>query len=185
MIANSKKIDVADVVSGSDLVRGNPKVNALFVAEVFNTRNGLIATDYVPDDDDAGSPEERAFRYWINSLGLDDCFISHLYNDLSDGVALLKVCDRIRPGCVDWKKVSKKEKMTKFDVQGNCDYAFVKCEEVIGKKVIGIGGVNIRESDKKGLLAIIWQLCRVHYLQLLDNKEEKEILAWANSVVSD
>jgi hypothetical protein len=165
-------------------VRGNPKVNALFVAEVFNTRNGLIPYegDEIPDDD-SGTPEERAFRYWINSLGLDDCFINNLYLDLSDGVALLKVCDHIKPGCVDWKKVVKKEKMTKFDHQGNCDYAFDVCENTIGKKCVGVGGVNILNVDKKGILAITWQLCRVHYLQLLDNKSEPEIMAWANSVV--
>lgn len=30
------------------------------------------------------------------------------------------------------------------------------------------------------ILAIVWQLCRYHYLQLLGSKTEKDILEWAN-----
>jgi len=105
MIGNSKKIGVADVVDGEDLVRGNPKVNALFVAEVFNTKNGLLYEGPPIDWDEEGSKEERAFRLWINSLGIEDVFIRDLYDDLTDGVVLLKVCDKIKPGTVDWKKV--------------------------------------------------------------------------------
>jgi plastin-1 len=41
MVNESKKIDVKDVASGSDISKGNPKVNTIFVAEVFNTRHGL------------------------------------------------------------------------------------------------------------------------------------------------
>jgi len=52
MIGNSKKIGVPDVVAGEDLVRGNPKVNALFVAEVFNTKNGLMYEGPPVDFDD-------------------------------------------------------------------------------------------------------------------------------------
>jgi hypothetical protein len=42
--------------------------------------------------DDAGDTrEERQFRMWINSLGIDGVYINNLFSDLSDGVALLKV----------------------------------------------------------------------------------------------
>ena len=37
MIANSKAIGVADVVGPADILRGNPKVNLIFVTELFNT----------------------------------------------------------------------------------------------------------------------------------------------------
>lgn len=30
------------------------------------------------------------------------------------------------------------------------------------------------------MLAIIWQLARMHYLQILDNKTDKDVLAWAS-----
>lgn len=51
MIANSKKLGCSDVLEGEDLVKGNPKVNALFVAEVFNTKNGLTYDGSEADDD--------------------------------------------------------------------------------------------------------------------------------------
>lgn len=185
MIENSKKIGVADVVGAEDLVRGNPKVNALFVAEVFNTRNGLLYEGPPVDLDDAGTKEERAFRLWINSLGIENVFINDLYDDLTDGVVLLKVCDKIKPGTVDWKKVCTKSKMTSFDHQYNCEMAFTACETVIGKKQHGLAGGDINRGDKKNIIAIVWQICRQHYLQILGSKTEPQILEWANSVVDE
>ena len=89
-------------------MKGNPKVNALFVAEVFNTKNGLIYEGEV-DFDAEGTKEERAFRLWINSLGIDDVFVrGDLYGALEDGIYILKVCDFIKKGTVDWSKVAKK-----------------------------------------------------------------------------
>jgi len=185
MIANSKKLGCDDVLDGEDLVRGNPKVNALFVAEVFNTKNGLIYEGPDIDWDEEGTAEERAFRYWINSLGIEDCFVRNLYDDVRDGLIFLKVCDKIKPGSVNWDKVVKKQKMTNFDHQTNCDYAFEVTEKVIGKKQHGLGGGDIRRGHPKNVLALIWQLCRVHYLQILGNKQDRDVLQWANSVVPD
>lgn len=41
MILESQKIGVADVIGPRDLVKGNAKVNTIFVAEIFNARHGL------------------------------------------------------------------------------------------------------------------------------------------------
>jgi|MGYP003333180879 hypothetical protein len=41
MILESQKLGVADVIGPRDLVKGNPKVNSIFVAEIFNTKHGL------------------------------------------------------------------------------------------------------------------------------------------------
>ena len=41
MVLQSQKIGVADVASAQDLIKGNAKVNTIFVAEIFNTRHGL------------------------------------------------------------------------------------------------------------------------------------------------
>lgn len=200
MIDESKKIGVKEVCQGKDLVKGNAKVNTIFVAEVFNTRHGLTITeeeraevekfgnDY---DDGEGNAEERAFRLWINSLGIEDVFIEKsLYDECNDGVYLLKVCHRIKDGSVDWKKVvgedpmfgqkKKIEKMGPFDHKINTQLAFEACEDVIGKKQHGIGGDDIFKTNKKLMLALIWQLARYHALALLGSKEEKDILAWAN-----
>lgn len=57
------------------------------------------------DDDVEGAREERAFRMWINSLGLNDengepIHINNLYEESRDGLLLLRTLDRIKPGCV-------------------------------------------------------------------------------------
>jgi plastin-1 len=113
MVSESKKIGVSDVAAGKDLAKGNSKVNTIFVAEVFNTRHGLEELNeeekeevakFINDYDDIeGSREERAFRFWINSLGIEGVFINNLYEECRDGDVFCKVCDKIKPGSVDWK----------------------------------------------------------------------------------
>jgi plastin-1 len=49
----------------------------------------------------------KGFRMWVNSLGIDDLHINNLYEEFKDGLALLKIIDKVKPGCVDWKKVEK------------------------------------------------------------------------------
>ena len=74
----------------------------LFVLELFNTKHGLeelneeeYAKIGLIDDDVEGSREERAFRLWVNSLGIDGVYIDNLYDGLSDGYLLCRVVDRI------------------------------------------------------------------------------------------
>lgn len=192
MVAESRKIDVADVASGKDIAKGNAKVNTIFVAEVFNTRHGLeelnqeekelvdkFCCDY---DDIEGSREERAFRLWINSLGIDGVFVNNLYEEARDGMILCKVCDRIKPGSVDWKRYTDKPKLNFLEVNNNCGVAFDACKNV-GAKTIGLSAKDIVDGHKKNILAIVWQLVRYHYMQLLGSKTEKDILEWANESV--
>jgi hypothetical protein len=102
MLIESTKIGVPDVIGFRDIVKGNPKVNTIFIAEIFNTRHGLqelTKEEYeaagMLDDDIEGSKEERAFRFWINSLGIEGVFIDNLYEEVRDGIVLLKVIDKI------------------------------------------------------------------------------------------
>jgi len=41
MINNSNAMGVPEVVTPPDWIKGNPKVNVVYVAEIFNTRHGL------------------------------------------------------------------------------------------------------------------------------------------------
>lgn len=41
MINNSKALGVADLVGAKDWIKGNARVNTVYVAEIFNTRHGL------------------------------------------------------------------------------------------------------------------------------------------------
>ena len=71
------------------------------------------------DDDIEGSKEERAFRFWINSLN----------EEASDGFILLKVIDKIKPGSVDWKKVEKNPNNT-FKKGINCNVAIESAKKL-------------------------------------------------------
>lgn len=128
-IDNSKKIGCDDVVGAKDIPKGNSKVNSLFVAEIFNTKHGLpdlneeekeaIETAINDYDDIEGSREERAFRLWINSLGIEDVFVNNLYEDVRDGLVLCKVIHRIDNTVVEWDKVNHKPKNV-FETGLNC-----------------------------------------------------------------
>lgn len=50
---------------------------------------------------------------------------------------------------------------------------------------MGIGAQDIQDGNKKLNLAIVWQLVRIHYLQIIGSKSENDIIAWANSAVGD
>lgn len=62
------------------------------------------------DDDVEGTREERAFRLWINSLGIDGVYIDNLFDGLSDGYLLCRVVDKIDDKVVTWKNVDKAPK---------------------------------------------------------------------------
>jgi len=196
VIENSKKLGAESYITPDDIVAGNSKLNTLFVASIFNAYPGLDpATEEemyeaakLLDDDVEGAREERAFRMWINSLGLNDdsgepIHINNLYEESKDGILLLRTIDKIKPGVVNWKIVDKKA--------NNPFKKTVNCNEVIdaSKKskyhIVGIGGGDIRDGNKKYILAIVWQMMRDHSLQVIGNKSEEELIAWGNERVDD
>ena len=196
VIDNSKKLGAESYITPDDIVAGNSKLNTLFVASIFNAYPGLEpATEQelyeaakLLDDDVEGAREERAFRMWINSLGLTDdngepIHINNLYEESKDGILMLRTLDKIKPGVVNWKIVDKKP--------NNPFKKTVNCNEVIdaSKKskyhIVGIGGGDIRDGNKKYILAIVWQMMRAHSLQVIGNKTEEELIAWGNEKVDD
>ena len=46
------------------------------------------------DDDVEGSREERSFRMWCNSLGVEGVYVNNLYDGIKDGIVLLKILDK-------------------------------------------------------------------------------------------
>ena len=49
--------------------------------------------------------EEKMYRNWINSLGLDGVKVNNLYEECKDGVLLCQVIDRLDELAIDWNKV--------------------------------------------------------------------------------
>lgn len=188
MISNSLALGVPDLIRPQDIITSNTKINTLYVSYIFNTKHGLetlTEEEYnaagMIDDDVEGSREERTFRFFINSLGIDDLYINDLYDDCKDGVVLAKVCGRIDPKSVDWKKIDlAPNNEFKKNINNN---TVIEAGKNMKLKLIGIGGVDLTKGEKKALLALVWQLVRLYYLKLIGDKKEDELVKWVNDTV--
>eukprot|EP00483_Globobulimina_turgida_P007471 UN07485 len=112
VLNNAQKIGCKPFLTQNDILNGNPKLNMAFVAQLFNTCPGLKEVDAeeekelagLLDDNEQDSREERAFRMWMNSLGMKDIYVNNLYEDSRSGLVLLKVIDKVEPGSVKWRR---------------------------------------------------------------------------------
>jgi hypothetical protein len=202
MLREADKIGCRKFVQPKEIVRGHPRLNLAFVANLFNTRPGLEPLDEAEKAalDDAlfragGTRTERQFCLWMNSYGVDP-FVMDLYDGLQDGTVLLQMLDKVEPGCVDWGKASK-GKLNKFKAVQNQDLA-LEVAKKLGLSIVGISGANIyasadpesnetdRERDKKFVLAVLWKLLRYDYVKGLKKLgggakiKDEQIVAWAN-----
>jgi len=191
MILNSTALGVPEIVKPADICNGNVKVNTLFVAQIFNTKHGLeelTEEEYkaagLDDDDVEGTKEERTFRLWINSLNLEDVMVNNLFTDFNDGILLCKIIHKINPSAVNWKLVDMAPD-NDFKKNINNNAGVDACKKGLGLKMIGIGGVDLTKGHKKTILACVWQLVRLHYLQLIGNKSEDDLSKWGNELVGD
>ena len=197
VIGNAASMGVPVILQPKNIVSGNKKLNLAFCAQIFNTNHGLVISEEELADfdfagldlDDAGdNREERVFRMWINSLNVEGLYINDLFGDLSDGVAILKVMDKVQPGIVSWNKVNMTPK-NKFKKVENCNYAVTLAKQM-RFSMVNIGGLDICDKNKKLILGIIWQLMREHVVNVLTalggsgkKVTDKEIIAWANEKV--
>lgn len=186
MINYAESLGVPPLVRPSDITTGNVKLNTVFVAELFNTKHGLeelteeeIQKFGILNDDIEGSRDERAFRFWINSLNIDDLYINNLYEECRDGIVLLKVIHKLDSTVVNWKTVDMKPN-NKFKAGINCGQVVEACKK-LGLKIPGIGGNDILEGNKKLVIAIVWQLVRLNYLKIIGSQSEDDLVKWANS----
>jgi len=200
VLNNATKLNVKAFIKPDDIVKGNPRLNLAFTAAIFNQCPGLdplskeeLEKAGLLEDDYGDSREERAFRMWINSLGIDGLHINSLFEDCKDGIALLKVMDYVEHGIVSWKNVELNAN-NKFKKVANCNYVVV-----LGKQLkfslVGIGGSDITDGNKKLLLALVWQLMRYHTLKFLSEVQAKKfggkqvddhmLIDWANKTVAD
>ena len=164
MIQTASKIGVPSLVTPKDITSGNVKLLTVLVAEIFNTRHGLEELNEeekeayekcgILDDDIEGSRDERAFRFWINSLNLEDVYINDLISEVNTGIVVLKVLDRLKPGCVEWKKIDKNPNNT-FKKGINCT-EIINVAKKLGLKIPGIGGTDFVDGKKKNIIAVVW-----------------------------
>ena len=197
------KLGCRAFVTEKEIVGGNVKLNTAFVANLFNKKMFLSPPPKTDDNDEISenldeedyteTAEEKTYRHFINSLDIRPQ-VNCLYVDLRDGVAILKLEDRIKPGVVEWKKkVNFPPFKTPFQGGENCVYALEIAENKISNINIGRGqvrGHDIHVGKPKQLtLGLVWQLMRAYTLSLLAKlsnvdkvMEEKDVLTWVNKV---
>lgn len=197
VLRNAEALDVHAFIQPRDIVQGNARLNLAFTASIFNTWPALdplteeeeLELAGLMEDDIGDSREERAFRMWINTLGLHDVYINDLFEDCKDGLVLLKVLDHIEPGIVAWNKVEKNPN-NKFKRIANANLAVLYGKQ-LKFSLVGIGGTDIVDGNKKLVLALTWQMMRYHIMKFLtqlgNGKKvaDAEILEWANTRVKN
>jgi len=184
VVRNADRLGAKVFIKPNDIVSSNDKLNLAFTASIFNHCSGLNPITEEEEknligmmEDDVGDcREERAFRMWINTLGIDDIYANNIYEDCKDGLLLLKVIDKIEPGLVCWSKVEMKPR-NKFKKVSNNNYAVVLCK-YLKLSLVTTGGADIVHGNHKLILGLVWQLMRYHSIKLLNalkSSKEKEI----------
>ncbi|KAL8525970.1 hypothetical protein ACS0TY_015258 [Phlomoides rotata] len=196
VIEHADRMGCKRYLTPKDIIEGSPNLNLAFVAHIFQHRNGLSTEtkqvsflETLPDDSQA-SREERAFRFWLNSLG-NSKYTENVFEDLRDGWILLETLDKVSLGIVNWKIASKPPIKMPFRKVENCNQV-IQIGKQLKFSLVNIAGNDIVQGNKKLILAYLWQLMRCSMLQLLKNlrfrsngKEitDAHILDWANSKV--
>merc|ERR1711953_1015608 len=175
MLKMAEKIGVKPIITANDVVHGDEKLNMAFLATLFNSHNALDKNDLdeeileqldIQDLENAleeieESREEETFRNWVNSLDVKPISksmssnVNHLYNDLRDGLYLLKIEDEVKPGVVNWSRVHKSyDRWQKhMKCMENCSYAVQLAQDKLKYSLVGINGANIYEMDRTRTLA--------------------------------
>ncbi|CAI0383611.1 unnamed protein product [Linum tenue] len=198
VIEQAEKLECNKYLTPTDIVEGSANLNLAFVAEIFQHRNGLNATETskvsyaeMMEDDDQTSREERCFRLWINSLGIPT-HCNNVFEDVRNGWIILEVLDKVSPGSVNWKLATKPPIKMPFRKVENCNQV-IQIGRDMHFSLVNVAGNDIVQGNKKLIIAYLWQLMRFSMLQLLRNlrshsSEGKEItdtdiIQWANDKV--
>uniref|UniRef100_A0A4W4FTM1 Plastin-1-like n=1 Tax=Electrophorus electricus TaxID=8005 RepID=A0A4W4FTM1_ELEEL len=195
MLRQAERLDCRQFVTPQDIMAGNHKLNTAFVANLFNMFpalgrpkiNGIDLTLL-----EGESREDRTFRNWMNSLGVNP-YVNHLHSNLMDGLIILQLYERIQVP-VDWRKVNKRP----FPVLGsnmkkleNCNYAVELGKKEAKFSLVGIGGENINEGSSMHTLALVWQIMRRYTVKVLsdigDGEKVKDqvIINWVNNTLQE
>ncbi|XP_044440839.1 fimbrin-4 isoform X1 [Triticum aestivum] len=200
VLDQAEKLGCKRYLSPKDITEGSPNLNLAFVAQIFQHRNGLSTdtrqvtlTQTSSRDEVILCREERAFRMWINSLGIAT-YVNNVFEDVRNGWVLLEVLDKVCPGYVNWKLATKPPIKMPFRKLENCNQV-INIAKDLKFSMVNLAGNDIVQGNKKLIVALLWQLMRFNILQLLNKlrfhsqgsqgKEitDADILSWANNKV--
>ncbi|KAL7886069.1 hypothetical protein AOLI_G00063640 [Acnodon oligacanthus] len=195
MLVQADRLGCRQFVTSADVVSGNPKLNLAFVANLFNKYPALTKPEN--QDIDWGllegeTREERTFRNWMNSLGVNP-HVNHLYGDLQDALVILQLYERIKVP-VDWNNKVNKPPYPKIGANmkklENCNYAVELGKTTAKFSLVGIGGQDLNDGNPTLTLALVWQLMRRYTLNVLEDLGDGEkvnddiIVNWVNKTLS-
>ncbi|XP_026137041.1 plastin-3-like [Carassius auratus] len=194
MLLQADRLGCRQFVTSNDVLSGNPKLNMAFVANLLNKYPALTR----PENQDINwgllegeTREERTFRNWMNSLGVNPR-VNHLYADLQDALVILQLYEKIKVP-VDWNKVNKPPypklgaNMKKLE---NCNYAVEMGKTKANFSLVGIGGQDLNDGNPTLTLALVWQLMRRYTLNVLEGLGDGQkvnddtIVSWVNKTLS-
>ncbi|EGG08564.1 uncharacterized protein MELLADRAFT_47787 [Melampsora larici-populina 98AG31] len=197
VLQNADAIGCRKFLTSKSIVVGNPKLNLAFVANLFNTHPGLEALEeserpVIEDFDAEGEREARVFTLWLNSLNVEPG-VYNLFEDLKDGTVILQAFDKVIPGCVTWRRVSKPkegQELSRFKCVENTNYA-VELGQANRMTLVGVQGADIVDGTKTLVLGLVWQLMRKSVIATLaslskgNNREvtDSDMIRWANDRV--
>lgn len=195
MLVQADRLGCRQFVTATDVVAGNPKLNLAFVANLFNKYPSLTKPEGQDIDWsslEGESREERTFRNWMNSLGVNP-HVNHLYGDLMDALVILQLYERIKVP-VDWNTKVNKPPYPKLGANmkklENCNYAVELGKTKAKFSLVGIGGQDLNDGNPTLTLALVWQLMRRYTLNVLEDlgpEGEKAnddiIINWVNKIL--
>ncbi|KAM8857077.1 plastin-2 [Synchiropus picturatus] len=194
MLEQADRLGCKQFVMAPDVVRGNPKLNVAFVANLFNKYPALKKPENQEIDwssIEGETREERTFRNWMNSLGVNPQ-VNHLYSDIDDALVVFQLYEKIKVP-VDWQRVNKPpfvklgSKMKKLE---NCNYAVELGRKEAKFSLVGIAGQDLNAGNRTLTLALLWQLMRRYTLNILEDLGQGEkviddtIVSWVNDALS-
>ncbi|XP_049448059.1 plastin-3-like [Epinephelus fuscoguttatus] len=195
MLQQADRLGCRQFVTPNDVVSGNPKLNLAFVANLFNKYPALTKPE--SEDIDWGllegeTREERTFRNWMNSLGVNP-HVNHLYGDLQDAMVIFQLYERIKVA-VDWNNKVNKPPYPKLGTNmkklENCNYA-VELGKSAKFSLVGIGGQDLNDGNATLTLALVWQLMRRYTLNVLEELGDGQkvnddiIVRWVNKTLAE
>ncbi|XP_077448291.1 plastin-3 [Stigmatopora argus] len=195
MLQQADRLGCRQFVTPTDVVCGHPKLNMAFVANLFNKYPALKK----PENQDLDwhllegeTREERTFRNWMNSLGVNPT-VNHLYLDLQDAIVILQLYEKIKVR-VDWDSKVNRPPYPKLGTNmkklENCNYA-VELGKTTKFSLVGIGGQDLNDGNSTLTLALVWQIMRRYTLNVLENLGEGEkvnddiIVKWVNKTLAE
>ena len=200
VLESAGKVNLDKYVTAKDIVAGKHQMNLAFVANIFNTNHGLVVAeeeiaslDFAEleeeEQDGVSGREERCFRNWINAQ--QNTHVHSLVDDLQDGVIFLETLDKLKPGLVNPKSINRPPFKLPFKKMENCG-SVIKYAKELNLQLVGIGGEDIVEGNRKLMLGLLWQLVRFDTLRLLNSvstqgsavKGDSDVLKWANETVA-